>query len=163
MKNPLLIIAFFGILLISCQSPETQEETILDLDKVRVELQQMEDSYATGSNAKDAEAVLFYYGDDAMSLPTNEPTRVGKTAILEGLQKDFAADTSNTQIRFEVVDVYADGNLVVEVGRSISTDSEGNETMGKYISVFERRDGQLVCVRDIWNNDAPEKSVESEE
>lgn len=37
------------------------------------------------------------------------------------------------------------------------------ETTGKYISVFERRDGTLVCIRVIWNNDAPSDDDEDDD
>ena len=45
---------------------------------------------------------------------------------------------------------------MIEIGKSIDTDSDGNETTGKYMSIFENRDGKLVCIRDIFNSDAPD-------
>lgn len=115
----------------------------------------MEDAYADSENNKNTDGMASYYADDAQSLPNNEPTISGKAAMLERIQNDLDSDSTQSEIRFEVVDVFADGDLVVEVGRSITTNADGSETTGKYISVFERRDGTLVCIRDIWNNRCP--------
>lgn len=116
----------------------------------------MEDAYATALNNKNAEAVVVYYADDAVSLSYNEPMLVGKAAILEDTRKQMAKDTSGATIKFEVVDVFAAGDLAVEVGKSIKTLPSGKIKTGKYISTFEKRGGKYICIRDIWNNDAPE-------
>ncbi len=140
----------------SCTAPIVEETPAIDLDQVKAELQAMEDAYAAAENANDADAVVHYYADDAVNLPNNQPPAVGKAAILERIKADLAADTSSSTMVFEVQNVWAAGDLAVEVGSSTSTDAAGNVTTGKYISVFEKRDGKYVCVRDIWNNDAPD-------
>jgi ketosteroid isomerase-like protein len=152
----LLFFCFILLFISACQAPAAQEEAI-DMDQLRASLQAMEDAYAAGQKAKDAEAVAAYYADDAQSLSNDKPTAVGKAAIIESIKEGMASDTSGNVTRFEVVDVFASGNLAVEVGRSITANADGSETTGKYISVFEKRDGQYLCVRDIWNRDAPVK------
>ena len=106
MKNLCLIISLFGIVLYSCQAPESEP----DLDQLRIELQQMEDSFANAINAKDAEAVMPYFAEDANRLPSNKPTVTGKAAIRERLIQNLADDSTGITSRFEVVDVFADGN-----------------------------------------------------
>ena len=150
----IMLFLLFGAMLFSCQ-PQEAEEAAPDLDQIRSELQAMEDAYADSENNKNTDGMASYYADDAQSLPNNEPTISGKAAMLERIQNDQDSDSTQSEIRFEVVDVFADGDLVVEVGRSITTNADGSETTGKYISVFERRDGTLVCIRDIWNDDSP--------
>ena len=160
MKNLLfLFLAFCALSFAACETEQTneQEEETIDMDALRAELQGMEDAYAKAQIAKDADAVVVYYADDASSLPPNKPTAVGKAAILALNKEQIAADTSGGTVRFEVVDVFAEGNLAVEVGRSISTDADGTESTGKYISVFEKRNGKWICIRDIYNNDAPDR------
>jgi ketosteroid isomerase-like protein len=128
-----------------------------DLDQVKAELQALEDAYAKAENAKDAEAVVAYYADDAQNYPPNEPPAIGKAAILERLKRDFAADTSGNTFLFEAVDVWAAGDLAVETGKTYITDPDGNVSTAKYISVFEKRDGKYVCIRDMWSdNSKPE-------
>ena len=160
-KTFLMLFLFSGTLFFSCQPNKGQQEPGPDLDQLRAELQEMENAYADSQNNKNTDGMMAYYADDAQSLPANEPPIIGRSAILEQIQKDQTSDTTGNQIRFEVVDVFADGNLVVETGRSIVTDPDGKETYGKYMSLFERRDGRLVCIRDIWNDDAQEETASS--
>jgi uncharacterized protein (TIGR02246 family) len=125
-----------------------------DMDKIRVEIQAMEDAYAAGLKAKDAEAVLAYYADDAVSLVNNAPVASGRDALLSMIQKNIANDTTNTTESFEVVDIFAAGDLVVETGKATNKDAYGNVVKtGKYMSLFEKRNGKYVCIRDIYNED----------
>jgi ketosteroid isomerase-like protein len=151
--NLLLAVTLCLFFIYSCTAPQGGAETI-DMDAVRAEIQAMEDAYAVASNANDADAQVSYYADDAQSMGPEEPTLVGKEAILAKTKEDMAKDSSGNTIRFEIVDLYAAGNLAVEVGKWISTDKEGEETTGKYVSVFEKRDGKYICIRDIYNSDS---------
>ena len=125
-----------------------------DPDKVRVEIQALEDAYAAGINARDADAVLAYYADDAVSMVNNAPVASGRDALLKMVQEDIAGDTTKTTVTFEVVDIFAAGDLVVETGKATDSDSDGNVVKtGKYMSLFEKRNGKYVCIRDIYNED----------
>lgn len=152
-KHFSFLLGFGGLLLASCTAPPPPEPAP-DLDQIRTEIQALENAYAAGENAKDADAIVVYYADDAVSLPSEEPPVAGKPAILQRLKDHMAVDSTQSSIRFEVVDIFAAGNLVVEVGKSISTDMDGKEHQGKYMSLFEKRDGKYVCIRDMWNSDA---------
>ena len=162
LTNKLLIICLIGFLS-ACQAP-VAEEPALDMQAIKVDIQAMEDAYAVASNTKNAEAQVAYYADDAQSLAPNRPTIVGKEAILAYTKEEMAADTSNdSTIKFEIVDLYADGDLLVEVGRSITTKDDGTQTTGKYVSIFEKRNGKYICIRDIYNSDQKENAKASEE
>jgi len=157
----LCLLGFFT----ACQAPEA-EKAALDMEAIKAEIQAMEDAYAEASNTKNAEAQVAYYADDAQSMAPDKPTIVGKEAILAYTKEEMAKDTSNdSKIRFEVVDLFAEGDLLVEVGKSIVTKSDGTESTGKYVSIFEKRDGKYICVRDIYNNDQKEveKADDAEE
>jgi len=163
----MLLMAFCAISFTACEMPDEHEhehaEETIDMDALRAELQGMEDAYAKAQSAKDADGVVAYYADDAHSLPPNAPALVGKAAILADTKADMAEDDSGGTTRFEVVDVFAQGNLAVEVGKSITTNADGSESTGKYISVFEKRDGKWLCIRDIYSEDAEEKDDAEEE
>ena len=151
------MLCVLGILA-ACQAP-VAEEAALDMDAIKAEIQAMEDAYAEASNTKNAEAQVAYYADDAQSMAPNMPTLVGKEAILAYTKEEMAKDSADdSTIRFEIVDLFADGDLLVEVGKSITTKSDGTETTGKYVSVFEKRDGKYICVRDIYNADQKESA-----
>ena len=155
----MLLMAFCAISFTACEMHEEHEhaEETIDMNALKAELQGMEDAYAKAQNAKDADAVVVYYADDANSLPPNKPTLVGKAAILADTKAGMAEDDDGATSKFEVVDVFADGNLAVEVGRSITKNPDGSKSYGKYISVFENRDGKWICIRDIYSEDAEEK------
>jgi len=140
--------AAFVLFFASCQPAKP------DMEKIRAEIQALEDAYAAGLKAKDAEAVLAYYADDAVSMVNNAPVASGRDAILSMIQKNIASDTTNTTESFEVVDIFAAGDLVVETGKATNKDAYGNVVKtGKYMSLFEKRNGKYVCIRDIYNDD----------
>jgi len=150
-----LFAAFAAITLLtaSCK-PAAQEPAKPDLAAIRTEIQALEDAYAAGLKAKDANAVIAYYADDAVSMVNNAPAASGRDALLKMAQDDIARDTTNTTVTFEVVDIFAGGDLVVETGKATYKDPDGNVTKtGKYMSLFEKRDGKYVCIRDIYNDD----------
>ncbi len=159
MKNQFIlffsVIALFGIT--SCSAPAPEAAPAIDMAQLKSEIQAMEDAYGKAQMAKDAEGVAAYYADDAVSLADGEPSRVGKAAILEGIKADMAKDSSSATVVFEIQDLWADGNLAVEVGKSTVTDSAGVVRTGKYVSIFEKRNGKYICIRDIWNDDAPKE------
>lgn len=163
MKNLLiLLLAFCTIGFVACEMEEAQEheEEAIDMTALRATLQGMEDAFAKAQMAEDAEGVVAYYADDATSLAPNKPAVVGKAAILAMTKEDLASDTTRTAVKYEVVDVFAQGNLAVEIGKSTSTHKDGTTTTGKYVSVFENRDGKWLCIRDSYSEDAPEKKAE---
>ena len=150
------ILLILGILYLSIVSCTTQGlSDAPDLTQIKAEIQAMEDAFATASNAKNAEAVVAYYADDAVSMPNDQTTATGKAAILELIKGNMAKDTIGSTVVFEVLDIKAAGDLAIEAGKSTSTAANGKVTTGKYVSIFEKRNGKYVCIRDIYNNDAP--------
>ena len=154
----IMLITAFTFSFTSCKQAmdnATAEAVEVDMDAVKAEIQAMEDAFAAGLAAGDAVAVSAYYADDAMSLSNNAPMVSGKEAITAKIAEDIAANTTKTTSKFEVVDIKISGDLVVEVGKGITMDSTGAVTKtGKYISVFEKRDGKYVCIRDCYNDDS---------
>ncbi|MBL0358210.1 MAG: hypothetical protein IPP72_15670 [Chitinophagaceae bacterium] len=61
-------------------------------------------------------------------------------------------------ITFDVLDVFGDENTVTEVGKTIGKDAQGKVTYnGKYMALWQKRDGKYLCVRDINNDDVKAK------
>ena len=155
----LFLCALLFLLFTSCQTGEAP--AAIDMDALKAEIQAMEDAYAAAENAKDADAISDYYAEDAQSMPHGEPTVVGKASIIERMKSGFEKEGDKGEtIRFEVVDVFAAGDLVVEVGRSVTTLPSGEQETGIYMSLFEKRDGKYVCIRDMWNSDADDDDGE---
>ena len=150
-------LAFTALIFSACTTTEKKE--VIDLEKVRAEIQAMEDAYAAGEKAKDADAVAAYYSDDAISYSRNEQPLSGKAAIRDNIANRIAKDTTENYSVYKVVDLFAEGDIVVEIGSWTQFDSSGNEKEnGNYMSFFQKRDGKYICVRDMSTTTSPVKS-----
>jgi len=158
--KPLSLLIFATFIFTACTNAEKEVEVeVIDMEKVRVEIQAMEDAYAAGEKAKDADAVAVYYSDDAISHGRNEQPSSGKAAIRENLAEGIAKDTTGSYNVYKVVDLFAEGNTALEIGSWTEYDSSGNEKdNGHYMSYFEKRDGKYICVRDMSTTTSPVKS-----
>jgi ketosteroid isomerase-like protein len=162
MNNRNLLMALMAPALFmfnACAPAETHEHAPeLNQDSIKTQIQAMEDAFAVASNAKNVDGVAVYYAADAQSMANNEPTRAGMDAIKAGIAKDMAMDTSGSTVSFVTTGVWAAGNYATETGTSTRKDKEGKVTYtGKYITLFELRDGKYVAIRDMWNDDMPPK------
>ncbi len=159
----LCVALFFFV--IGCNTPapkptETtvQVETKTDITKIKAEIQALESSWSAADNARDANAVAAFYADDAMSMSNDKTTLVGKAAILADITEGLAKKAAGSTVSYEVMEVFGDEKVVTEVGKSISKDASGNVlSTGKYMGVWDKRDGKFVCIRDIYNNDKKEE------
>ena len=159
MKNLSLLTCLMAILAlaISCTAPQAPT---VDVESVKSEIATMEEAYATAANAKDVEGILAYFHDDAQRMAPNKPTIKGMDAIKAELVKNMESDSTNTTISFAVTDVWAAGDMAVETGAWTVIGEDGTELdKGKYMSLFEKRDGKYACIRDIWNSDMPKKET----
>ena len=135
------------------------EKETVDMEKITVEIQAMEDAYAAGEKAKDADAVAAYYSDDAISYSRNIQPLSGKAAIRENIANNIANDTTGNYNVYKIVDLFVEGNTAVEIGSWTEFDSSGNELEnGNYMSYFQKRDGKYICVRDMSTTTSPVKS-----
>ena len=150
-------IAITALILSACSTTEQKE--VLDMDKVRLEIQAMEDAYAAGEKAKDADAVAAYYSDDAISYSRNTEPLSGKAAIRDNIANNIAKGTEGNYNVYTVVDVFADGDTAIEVGSWVEFDPSGKEVdNGNFMSYFQKRDGKYVCVRDMSTTTSPAKA-----
>jgi ketosteroid isomerase-like protein len=141
----------------SCNS--TKEEPVvapvIDKEQVKKEIQAKEDEFAATYNAgiiKD----IGYYADDATSFYQNRAPIVGKKAIVEYLTSDLASNTNKISFKTNEVFVSNDGNQVVEFGYFKVVDSTNKPlNTGNYMSLFEKRNGKYVSVRDMSASDMP--------
>ena len=151
-------ITFSALILTACSTPPEKVEA-LDMEKIKVEIQAMEDAYAAAEKAKDADGVAAYYSEDAISYNRNNEPNVGKAAITKNIADNLAKDTLGNYNVYKIVDLFAEGNSAVEIGSWTEFDSSKKETgHGNYMSYFEKRDGKYVCVRDMSTTATPVKS-----
>lgn len=117
---------------------------------LKVEIQAMEDAYSAAEKARDADAVVVYYNENAISYGRNTQPDSGRAAIRDGIAKSIANDTLGGYNVYKVVDLFAEGNTAVEIGSWTEFDASGTEIEnGYYMSYFEKHDGKYECVRDM--------------
>jgi uncharacterized protein (TIGR02246 family) len=151
-----VIITASAFIISSC-SNETAAPA-LDLGKAKTEIQAMEDAYAAAEKAKDAGKVAEYYSDDAVSYGRNRQPEVGKAAIVESLKKRIAEDTTGNTNVYKVVDLFGEGNTLVEIGSWTEINASGAEVnKGHYMSLFQKKNDKWVCIRDMNVTSSPAK------
>lgn len=156
-----VLTAFAAIVMFAagCSAPAktetaTAEAAKPDMAAIKTEIQAIETEWAAATTAKDISKVMAFYADDAVEMNDDEPMHVGKPAIQQALAKSFADRKAGTVVSFETMDVYGDGNVVTEVGKTTTKDAAGKVvSSGKYVGIFEKRNGKYVCIRDINNED----------
>lgn len=160
MKTNMRLFGFLAVAaLLFSACATTEKEEVIDMDKVRTEIQAMEDAYAAGQKAKDADAVAAYYSEKAISYGQNKQPLEGRQAIRDNIAKEIAADTTDNYNVYKVVDVFADGDIAVEIGSWTEFDASGKQLdNGNYMSYFEKQDGKYVCVRDMSTTATPRKT-----
>lgn len=164
MKNKLIIMwSFVAVIGIACQEKKpanTNSEAVAsalekpDLAAIKAEIQSMNDAWAAASNKKDAATILNFYADDAVSMPSNMPISKGREAIQKQIVAEFAKRNNNQIMSFTTTEVFGDENIITETGITIVKDAAGKVvSSGKYMSLWEKRDGKWLVIRDIYNED----------
>jgi uncharacterized protein (TIGR02246 family) len=120
-------------------------------------------------NAGDSDGVVALYAEDAVLLAPGAPPARGRASIKDTIAKDIAALAAAglTATDDPMGDVAESGDLAWQSGGYKITDKSGAvaET-GKFLTVFERKNGKWLIVRDTWNSDvapppaAPSASVQ---
>ncbi|MEO6489895.1 MAG: nuclear transport factor 2 family protein [Ferruginibacter sp.] len=149
-KFPPTTMLIMAVLFSAICSTATAQSKSVDMVKIKTEIQAMEDAFAAGEKAKDANAVAMYYADDAISYPRERAPEVGKAAIKAGIAKNISEDTTGNYNVYKVVDLFTAGDMVVEIGSWNRMNSTGTSVKnGHYMSYLQRRNGKYVCVRDM--------------
>jgi ketosteroid isomerase-like protein len=156
MKNRLVNGALLGgmVLLFGCNAKkEESTAVVVDKEQIKKEIQAKEDSFAELYNKGEVRDI-GYYADDATSFFQNRPPLVGKPAIVDFLRADLVSNSSRITFTTNEVFVSNDANQVVEVGSFKVVDSANNLlNTGNYMSLFEKRNGKYVAVRDMSASD----------
>jgi ketosteroid isomerase-like protein len=157
MKKAILNAALFGSLttaILSCNNKkEESADVMIDKAQIKKEIQAKENEFAETYNGGVLKNI-GYYADEATTFFQNRPPLVGKEAIVEYLASDVKSNSNKISFQTNEVFVSKDGVQVVEVGYYKVVDTTGNPVnTGNYMSLFEKRDGKYVCVRDMSASD----------
>src|SRR3954454_22720549 len=161
MKNIIVKVVSLGCIIsimFACNAnKEEPAAVVIDKEQIKKEIQAKEDSFSALYNSGEVRSI-GYYADDATSFYQNRAPLVGKEAIVTFLKADIISNTDRIAFKTNEVFVSSDGNQVVEIGSFKVVDSANNPfNTGNYMTLFEKRDGKYVAVRDMSASDIPIK------
>jgi len=108
-------------------------------------------------NAGDGAAVAALYSEDAVLNAPGAPAARGNASISEYFVKGAAATAAAGVALVDGLtsEVGVSGDLAWQSGTFKITDKSGAAVdAGKYLTVFQRKDGKWIIIRDTWNSDA---------
>ncbi len=153
-KGACICLMISGI--VSCnEKKEESAAEVIDKEQIKKDIQAREDEFAAIYNAGELKNI-GYYDDSAISFYPNRAPLVGKPAIVDFLMNDLISNTDKLSFKTNEVFPSNDGKQIIEVGYFKLVDSS-NATIntGNYMSLFEKRDGKYVCLRDMSASDIP--------
>jgi len=143
----------------SCQA--YKEKPAVDITADIEALKNMVDEWVALYNAGDFERLVsFYYAEDAVGMPDNQPILEGSEAILTEYKKEREKYDSHVDSSV-VEDVRVSGDLAMVRGvdTDIFTPEAGFEPIkynSKWVGIFERQpDGTWKCICEIGNSNLP--------
>jgi uncharacterized protein (TIGR02246 family) len=151
LKN-LVVLAASLVALAACAKTAAPDKAA-DADAIRA----VNVAWNKAYNAGDGAAVAALYADDAVLLAPGAPLARGKASISEYYAKDAAAFAAAgiMVVDAPTSDVAESGDLAWQSGTYKSTDKSGAAVeAGKFLTVFQRKDGKWQIIRDTWNSDA---------
>ena len=159
MKNKFVKGIVFGGLLVLMASCNTNGEkstsVLMDKEQVKMDIQARENQFAEIYNSGEIKKI-GYYADDAVTYYQNMAPIRGKEERMEFFKMDL--NENKNRISFTTTEVFPskDGVQVLEIGYYSVVDSTNTAiSTGNYMSLFEKRDGQYVCLRDMSTSDMP--------
>jgi ketosteroid isomerase-like protein len=150
-----LVVSGALLLLISCKKEEPV--VAIDTNLIKEEIQAKENEFADTYNSG-IEKNIGYHAEDAITYPQNSKPVVGKAAIIEFLKTHRDTISIGRKISFKTEEVFVskDGEQVVEIGYyKVSDSTNAIVNSGNYMSLFVKRDGKYVCLRDMSTSDLP--------
>jgi ketosteroid isomerase-like protein len=154
-----ITVTFIVALAIAC-NPKKEETATVDTEKIKAELQTMETAFADAVNSGKTETIV-YYSEDATSYAQNKSPLVGKTAINKSIKEENQTMEKGSKVSYTVTEVHpsSDGTMVVEFGSYTVVDSTSTvKHSGNYMSLFYKKDGKYLCVRDMSASILPAKA-----
>ena len=151
-----------GAILSCCMSmlfacnPKQEKQTdapVIDKEAIKAEIQEKENEFAGLYNSGKLKDI-GYYADDAITYFQNRAPLTSKQERIAFFESDIQNNPNTISFTTKDIFISNDGMQVVEIGAFNVVDSL-NTTLnsGNYMSLFEKRDGKFVCVRDMSASD----------
>jgi uncharacterized protein (TIGR02246 family) len=161
MKTAILIVGLMAAT-VSCGPQPLSKEELMNLGEQQVSSvrKAIADGYLhwiDATKAKDVDAVLALYTDDAVVLPDHENTITGKGAIREFYKRWYGGKGKLIKQQFEDTRILMEGSDVAietaDYSGTMNVDGKDVQFKGKNMVVWKKdTDGSWKIFRDIWNS-----------
>jgi ketosteroid isomerase-like protein len=156
---PMLAATFAAALFAACSKPQPAappDNRVADAAAV----QKADADWSVAAQAKQADAWVAFYADDAVVLPPNDTMATSKDAILKTITDLLALPGLSVSWQTTKAEAARSGDLAYTYGtyELTSNDSRGRPTTdhGKYSEVWKKQaDGSWKCIVDMWSSDSP--------
>ena len=122
------------------------------------------ESWVKSFNAGNASAVAALYADDAVLMPPGAPPARGTAAIKDAIAKEIAG-AKKGGVTFSIGthdEVGISGDMAWHSGVYFVLDKTNKPVdSGKFLEVWERKNGKWRVVRDMWNSGGASAAPES--
>ena len=155
-QSSLALLAGFGLALLALQCNQQQKPDTRAADEAAI--RSINPAWFKAFNAGDANSIIALYAEDAVVNAPGVPAARGQAAIREYFMKEVAAARAAgmTQNAGPTTDAGVSGDLGWEWGTYAAKDKSGATVdAGKYVTVYAKKDGKWLIIRDIWNSDGP--------
>jgi len=141
--------------LAACAAPAPPDTSAADLAAVNA----VRDAWVAAYNAADADGVASLYSEDAIDMPTNEPTVAGRAAIRERAAAQFGMAKATATVTADETQLMGDWAFDRGTYSVTMTPAAGGDPMtvdGRYVVILHRQaDGSWKLVRGIDNTPMP--------
>jgi len=153
--SSLVIIGFA----LACQQPPPPSPPDTRAADERA-IREADAAWSKAAAAKDVEAYVSFYAEDALVLPPNAPRQTGKESIRKGLSVEMANPGFALSWQASKAEASRGGDLAYTVGtyQFTMTGPKGKPVTdrGKYVIVWKKQpDGKWKVAADIYNSDLP--------
>ena len=156
-----IILLYLLPLLMACNTRKTENTAVvIDKEAIKKQIQEKENEFAELYNTGELKDI-GYFADDAITFAPNRAPIIGRQAIIEYLKVDIETNTDKISFTTKEVFVSNGGEMVVEIGYYKVVDSADIPiNTGYYMCLFEKRDGQYYCVREMDASDMSRSEME---
>ena len=151
-----IVLGCITLLMASCNS-KNENSTLepIDKDQIKKDIQARENQFSELYNNNEIKNIGSY-ADDAVTFHQNSTPIRSKEERMKFLDRDLNANKN--KISFTTIEVFPSqtGLQVLEIGYYSVVDSTNTAiNTGNYMSLFEKRDGKYICIRDMSASDMP--------
>ena len=155
----LLIAVLASLVLSSCKDSSKEnisKQDVFNLDSAKQLIEKQNAAFQKAFEDSDSVGLANLFTSDGKMMMPGSPSIVGRPAIASVVAQFMKM---NIIRQAKTIDVWGNGDLLVEEGTASLSDQKGVELdHAKYLVMWKKEDGQWKLFRDIWNTDlAPAK------